>query len=305
MTILKGAEGEIVNQTSQYPIPLYLNQKYVFDILAMMEGGFSQLETIKTTQTEQEDKSRRYSGEVGFKNVFAFLGVSLGTEKTAKGQTGESQEVTKEKVHTPNSLFAQMRKRLHEQKLIVSSKLSETKPGNFVEFNITLRKNPLIDAIESLKSIMQTASIFVEPQQKSKGQRPSENVNKKILEQMDALLNQLNAEGTLDLIGTSVGEERIKVVLTIDRAFLSDPSLSDLISGEYTVLGKVTKVIPQSGEDKVNLLRKTSLGKIQGQLLEQLKKPLKDLQQSDFKIPELITEIEGPAIQVIPIAVFA
>jgi hypothetical protein len=31
---------------NRYPLPLYLNQKYVFDVLSTMEGGFSQLETV-------------------------------------------------------------------------------------------------------------------------------------------------------------------------------------------------------------------------------------------------------------------
>src|SRR5260370_41832887 len=92
-----------------YPAVIYLNQKYVFDILAMMESGFSQLETVKTTQTEQEDKSKRVAGDVGIKNVFSFLGISFSGERATANQSGESHERTAEKVYTPNSLFARRR----------------------------------------------------------------------------------------------------------------------------------------------------------------------------------------------------
>jgi len=102
-----------------------------------------------------------------------------------------------------------------------------------------------------------------------------------------------------------VAEKETKVVLTLDRAFLSDPSLSDLMDGEYTVLGKVSKVIPSDTDDKINLLRKTSLGKLRGPVLEQMKAVFSGPGVEGFNIPEIVTEIEGPAIQVIPIAVFA
>lgn len=294
--------------TNQYPIPLYLNQRYVFDILAMMESGFYQLETIKTIQSEQRDKSTRYSGEIGIKNVFAFLGISFNPERITKGQATDSQETMQERVHTPNSLFAKMRERLYQQELITSSKLSDVKSGDFVEFKILLRKNPLIDALETIKSIGQMALIFDEPKspKRQKGQKMPESTTKKVLEQIDSLLNGLNSDGTFDLIGTSVDETGIKVVLTIDSSFLSNPSLSDLVDGEYAVIGKVTKVISQAGHDKINLLRKTSLGKLDNSLFfEKMKESMEGVQQYGIKLPELITEIKGPAIQLMPIAVFA
>lgn len=63
---------------NKYPIPLYLNQKYVFDLLAMMEGGLSQQATVKTTESGYTEGSTRFSGDIGTKNVFAFLGFSVG-----------------------------------------------------------------------------------------------------------------------------------------------------------------------------------------------------------------------------------
>lgn len=75
----------------------------------MMEGGFSQLETIRSTQTDQEGDTSRYSGSVGVSNVFAFLGISLGADCGSQKGSASSQEVTAERVHTPNSLFEDAR----------------------------------------------------------------------------------------------------------------------------------------------------------------------------------------------------
>lgn len=293
---------------SKFPMPIYLNQKYVFDMLAMMEGGFSQLETIKTTQSEQEDKTRRMSGDIGVTNAFSFLGISLGGERSTKAQTGGEQEVTTEKVHTPNSLFARLRERLHthELGLVETSHFLEVTSGEFVECKVTLRKNPLIDALSSLKSFFELSLVFEDKQQPSKGkiQNQPRNAGNSALAQMQALLNQLNAEGTFDLIGTVIHDEYLQMVLTMDRSFLSDLTLSDLVDGEYTVLGKVTKVILEDSDDTINLLRKTSLGRLQGEFLDKLVNSFEGMDRVGFDLPKIVTRIEGPVIQVIPIAVF-
>ena len=302
-----------------YPLPLYLNQKYVFDLLAMMEEGFSQLQNVKTTEADHADTSRRYSGDLGVKNVFAFLGISLGGERASKNERAGTHEVTAERVYTPNALFTRMREWLYEDVAIVRSQVPQAKPGDFVEFKVTLQKNPLIDALEGILSLMETVSIFQGPQrpgsqssssqkgrvQGGSGPKSAASEQSKMMGQMRELLDQLNAQGTFDLVGTVVGEGGVRVVLTIDRAFLSDPSLSDLVDGEYTVLGKVTKVIGENGGGRINLLRKTSLGRVQASLLKPLTEGLQGVQGAGFDIPELITEVAGPAVQVLRIAIFA
>ncbi len=93
--------------------------------------------------------------------------------------------------------------------------------------------------------------------------------------------------------------------LISDKAFFSDPSLSDLVDGQYTVLGKVVRVLPEGSKEKLNLLRKTGLGKIQTQLLQEMTTKLQGAEAAGFKTPDLAMEIEAPAIQVMPIATFA
>jgi hypothetical protein len=85
-----------------------------------------------------------------------------------------------------------------------------------------------------------------------------------MLEQMSEMMGQLKTGETLDLLASTPAEpDAPRVVLTLDTAYASDPSLSDLIDGEYRVLGKVTRAIPEDGDETINLLRKTSLGRVQ------------------------------------------
>lgn len=313
-----GSRSTRVPINNVYPLPLYLNQKYVFDLLAMMEAGFSQMETVKTTQTEQEDATRRLVGDVGVKNVFALFGITLGGERASKMQAGGAHEVTTERVYTPNALFARMRQWLHEDELIVRSRFASVVPGEFVETQVVLRKNGLIESFQSFLSLIQMAQVFENPQQtqglaqsqsKSRSRVPaganSVGEHDLLTRQIQGLLEQLNGQGTLDLVGSVADEGAMQVVLTLDRAFLGDPSLSDLVDGQYTVLGKVVRVLRADSADTINLLRKSSVGKIQFDVFQKITSELSKIKDVGVALPDLALEVEPPVIQIVPIAIFA
>ncbi|MBI4911139.1 MAG: hypothetical protein HY823_00230 [Acidobacteria bacterium] len=294
-----------------FPICLYLNQKYVFDLLAMMEDGFSFLQNIKSTSSEKEDREKHIESEIGVKNVFAFLGVSLKGGGSKKDQTGQTNETSSERVHTPNSLFGKMRTALYDKGLITVNPRIDIESGTFVELKVTLKKNPMISTLESMAQLFETAIVFidagVESQKhagKSVSNKKSPTENQKILDQMKIILAQLNQGSTIDLLAYPVQGNPFNLVLTIDPSFLSDPRMSDLIDGDYTILGKVSKVI-QNKTETINLLRKTSFGKMNTQMLESFKFPLEKMSESGLQVEELTTEVLGPAMQIIPIAIFA
>lgn len=106
-----------------------------------MERGFSQLESITSRRGGQEETGRGASGEVGFGNVFGLLNVGFGGTRTRHERSDESEEVSAERVHTPNSLFARMRERLFEEGLVKTS-LADPESGAFIELTTRLEKNP-------------------------------------------------------------------------------------------------------------------------------------------------------------------
>ena len=292
---------------NQYPVILYLNQKYALDIMAMMEGGFSQIETQTNTRANQENQSHKVAGGIGLSNFFGLIRMSLDSDSMKSGQQGQTTEVRTEKIHTPNSLFAKMRERLQAESLIRTNDVMGAKTGEFIEFNLTLQKNSLIHAIEIVTSLLQTAVIFAQPQAvKGKKDHPAkEDSSQGVLKQLEKLQEQLNSGDTADLMGIEVRDPEVKIVVTLDRAFLRDSSMSDLIDGEYTILGKVTRIITKDSEASINLLRKTSLGVVQGTVLDQMMEAFSTMQDSGIKVPEVVTEIKGPAVQIIPIAIFS
>lgn len=287
-----------------FPIPLYLNQKYVFDLLAMLEDGFSQIQTLKTLESSSTSSSDNIKGEIGLSNVFAFLGVKLKGETGSSSKDNNQSAIETQKVHTPNSLFAKMIKALDNKELIKKENILSTKTGEFVLFKSTLRKNPIIDNFESYFSLFRLAFSFTDNAYQNKQQKLETQANKKLLEQFDNLLKQLKSEGSLDIISDSTGSEKFKAVLTIDRDYLNDPSLSDIADGEFFVFGKTIKVI-KDGNETINLLRKTSLSKFSDTTLTTMLAGFQSMDEHGLKNADFVTEVKAPVLQVIPIAIFA
>lgn len=330
--------------SSRLPIVVYLNQKYCFDLLAILEDGLIQLETIRTAQSEGRNNSTQASGEIGIKDVFAFVGVKLGGSRTVAEEADFSHESAAEKVHTPNSLFAKVREYLIEEKLLSELNFDSVATGNFVEFRGAFQRNPLIVNLETFVAMMNLASLFDnksteasdqsrnQPSRQSgrrqQGQTRNTNGSPEVISQIKALIEQLNANSNLDLIGR-ICDKIGTAILTVDRSFLAAQSLAELVDGEYTVLGKVTRILRtntvsedslgtnatanldntgRQSTETIELLRNTSLAPLSDEILQQLLTVFDSLQSSGMKIPTIKMEdlrIGSPAIQVVPIAIFA
>ncbi len=81
--------------------------------------------------------------------------------------------------------------------------------------------------------------------------------------------------------------------------------MSDLVDGHFKVLGIVTKSISDES-DSINLLRKTTLSKLPSEFTDSFIDIFKIMREDhDFNIPTPNISIKGPAIQVLPVAIFA
>ena len=291
-------------------LPIYLNQKYVFDLLAILEDGFSQVETIKTGQNNSNSEKDVLKGEVGFSNVFAFLKFGFSADKVHDKTKQLSNEVSKEKIHTPNSLFSRMRSNLLDQKIVVKSDFLNCKPGDFIEIKLSLKKNPLTDILDSYSSIIKMSFHFQDrvnnaPQvSKQKQVLTPKSDAEKNLEKLDLFRNQLKEEGSIDLIGTDTVDGDLQVVMTLDKAFIGEFSLPDITDGHFSVLGKVTNVISKLDAEGVNLLRKTGLSKLNKTFLETIFNSLSNIENVEISNQNIELFIKPPVIQIIPIAIF-
>src|SRR3990170_4076004 len=84
------------SEALRFSIPIYLNQRIVFDLLAIHEMGFSQLRTVKTAGSDVRADKGNVSGELGMSNVFAFLGVSMKASKSQSKSQATQTEISEE-----------------------------------------------------------------------------------------------------------------------------------------------------------------------------------------------------------------
>lgn len=293
-------------------IPIYLNQKVVFDMLASIEDGFSQFSTIQTSVERKTTSSGEASAEIGASNPFALLGIKLkGSLKDEDAEKG-SEMLSQQRVHTPSSLFQKLRSYLYQEKLVKhllnADMLQNLHPGDFIEIEGELSKNPLISAMNSLIEVMELATAFTETElsNQKKGHNKAQSNDKKNIEQLKTILSGLQTENIVDLICRVEYEQSIvNCVLPVYHEYFFNRSMHELTDGSYKIFGKVTKSIPDS-EKSINLLRNTSFSLINESLLDAIFADFQgeDMQSSGLDLPDISTKVYGPAIMILPIAIF-
>lgn len=308
-------DGNVHDQieSSDLPIALYLNQRLTFDLLASLEDGFSHVINIQTTSAGASSTELSGEGKLGFSNVFALVGIEFGGRGARSGRSGQShsESTTEQIVHTPTSLFARLRKELHQlgmvQKVSGASSLSNISHSDFVEFEATLKRNPLDEMFSMFSSMAPLIDLTDQPSpgdpqgsNRRKGTRQQHRKNDSSMkQQVESIYSAFKNDKSQDFIA-ELGE--VNVVLTTDQAYFIDPTMNDVIDGQFRVFGKTTRVLPNGGDDTINLLRRTPFGKFIHQV--------PDFQDafSEFEklgLGSMEPEIQGPAMQVIPIAIFS
>lgn len=283
-------------------IPVYLNQRIVFDLIAMLQGGISTVTQIRAAEANSEKSGGTVKAGFGLGEALSsLLKIDLSGEKVGEKTNSSDRQVSEERVHTPASLLFTLRQLLLDKKLVkVDSDDTLYASGDIVEFEASLRRNPIIETMDAFAGMLDMASIFNEPQKKS-GQG---NSYQKIKAQMEKFAESMKTGNSIDLT-TDKLSSGYKAVITIDAGYLNDPTMADLVDGQFHVLGKVIKCVVDADES-VSLLRKSAVSKLPpATLITAFSQLVATTTEQGFALPEIKWEVNGPAIQVIPIAIFA
>jgi len=295
---------------SELIIPVYLNQRAVFDLIAMLQGGISTVTRISASESQADKDLQQYGATFGLNKAFSTLlkiDLSGGRKKTTEASSGIQK--SEERVHTPASMFQALRENLIDSgDLKIVDSEYQPKVRDFIEFSAQLRKNPIIQTMDTFVGLMEMAILFSgEPAKKTKkGQGKSHKIdeNKIIKKQMEQFLESLKTGDTVDIVSNEL-VCGFKAVITLEQEFLNDPNMSDLVDGQFNVLGKVIRVI-DSEDDAISLIRKTAMSAMPENIMKEAFSNLSALANGQgFNIPALELEISGPVIQVLPIAIFA
>ena len=286
-------------------IPVYINEKIVLDMLAILEDGFSMVSQVNYTEQRESSSAQKVEAGISTSSILSkLLKINMGSELSHTGNNGEKEITAKEKVHTNVSLLSKFRGFLSDNKLLKTEfNVSEMQVGDFIEFEGELQKNPLINYMDIFVDIFRMANIFAEkPQLGNKTQaRTQQQQENETVKQIKSFAEELKHSGTIDFILTdSVGT----VVLSAQEQYLANDNVSEIIGGRFKVLGKVIAICHDETEE-IDLLRKTTLSILPEELLNQVFSGFNSPETARFNLPTLVTKIVGPALIVIPVAIYA
>ena len=282
-------------------VPIYLNQKIVFDLLASINNGLAQVTKLKTSSNIEAGISGGLESELGNKNIFTLLGVNL----KGKLESGKNQEQEQEKIHTPASLFNCLKGELFKQKMVKKvrgeEEFNNLQSGDFVEVEGLIKLNPLVKIMSNMTNMMELAVIM---QGDGTGKNAKKEIleNKKIIGQMQAFTDSLQENGMVDLICETNGNFSFSSVIPVYRDYFFNGNMNEIMEGRFRVMGKVTKV--SCGEEKIDLLRNTGFTLFNENLLKEMLSAFNADNNKDINTGDIQTSISAPAVLIIPIAIY-
>lgn len=144
-------------------VPVYLNQKFVFDLLAMLQDGISTVTTVTQSSADSVTDQNRVSAGFGLGAALSTLiKVGVSGDMSSQNSSDESTTSTEERVYTPASLFFRLRNLLNQKGYIQSTFENFPRPGDFIEFEGSLRRNPMIETLDTFYEIGELATSFNE-----------------------------------------------------------------------------------------------------------------------------------------------
>lgn len=277
-------------------IPIYLNTKIVFDMLATIEDGFAEVKNIQTSKSKNQEEDAE--ANIGTNNLFAFL--SVGIRGNHKVENNNEQTVAEERTHTPVSLFQKLKKQLDDEKLIKRD-INDAVIGDFIEFQGTLKTNPVIDILSGIKELMILANLFSDNKGKQNQSKKEKLMSdSKFNTQIEGLINGLQAGGKKDIVCVN---DTMKIVLPTDENYFLNNNMSEVTDGNYKILGKVIQICKENGE--ISLLRNTVFSKLQIEKMNEFEELFNDPALKQFIGEDgLSTKVKAPVAMIIPIAIY-
>jgi uncharacterized protein YjgD (DUF1641 family) len=291
---------------NQLMIPVYINEKIVLDMLAIIEDGFSTVSQVSYSDHKENSNAQKIEAGVSTSAsiLSKLLKIDLKGELSHSGNCGETENTTKEKVHTNVSLLSKFRAFLTDANILKSGfDISNMKIGDFIEVEGELQKNPLINCMDIFVDMLRMADIFAEkPQLNAKTQAKAQKQQQdETMKKIKSFASELKHSGTVDFI---LSDSAGTVVLSAQEQYLSNDNISEILGGHFKVLGKVIAICADKTES-IDLLRKTTLSILPHDLLADMFLCLQNEDMKQYNLPELKTEISGPAVIVIPVAIYA
>ncbi len=318
MTTYDDNEGQPA--TTPY-FPYYIDEDMVTSFLATVEGGLSIAE--KVSQTIATAKQRNLSGAVGVSANVPFIAKGDGSGTAGRSSESASEEIWEiERHHTLISLFNLLRDQLLDHGIVRSMRddpEAHVEVGDIVEFDGSIRNNAFAELKELwetyllMRPVLDNAGVAEKatptrrssknpqiPKHTRKPSKPASQEEEMVQLIVDMSSKGLESSGLLDVHIDTGHRVYSSVVLTLRAEHAPAQSIAFSNGSKCTVIGKITGI---SDEDTaIKMYRRSGLRFFPIDLMEEVFKPLYDLPNLEVDLD--MVGVPGPAIQVLPLAIF-
>ena len=294
-----------VGEYEEIIVPFYLNQRIVYDTLAIINDGFTELYNVSNANNNSNLTEGMISAKLDTSgNPLTFMSANIGSEVRNNRSNENKQKEEFKKIHTPTSLFSKIYKYLCKYKMLKriekAEDINKLQCGDFVEFHTKLTVNTIEEMFRKMEKMCNIGEIFIsfaEQNKKIKGPNVYKDIGKKIGDLIKFL--DIQNERIKYLVGKIENKD---IVIKIDKNNIIDADYDQINNGDFRIIGKVLEIVAEG--KKVSLNRESVLGLIKEEGLQPMKEAFKGLGNTMFEIPEeIIDEIEGKTIIVIPIVI--
>lgn len=301
-------------------VPIYIDVNALLDLLASIEGGFSLVEKVTTSNitatVTDKSLSSKMGTEFGIPNVLSLLKIRFGTSLSSTKQSESNELKEAERYHTYGSLLYKLRSFLDNRRLV--KRVSESddiwnsiQSSDFVEVRGVFRPNPLVDSLEMIDrligifQVLASSGLMSFTDSSGKFSYRGQN-DKKLMKQIrqfiKGILLDVEKEDIRTFIIETTEQYQFTTVAMLFIDYLRDSSMTEISHKEYRLFGKVVRKIEKETNESIDLLRGTGLGGMGKDILDELWNAFNQIE--GMNLPKIESEIFGPALEVVPIAIF-
>ena len=295
-------ENESKKFVTDFILPLYLNQRFVYDILAIKNDGFTEFFEIKDKIGNSNEQDANIKATLGTNNDFALIQANLDGEINTKTSNDNNNEKSYKKTHTPTSLFMQVYQYLNENKKITKlenlSDIDTVDSGDFVEIKSNIELNTIVEFFETLDKVIDITEAFSSfssiDSKKTIKRSPLSNMKKPIENTLKALVNENNNVK----YGICTLEEK-ELVVKLNKDYFINSDYSEIKNGKFKIIGKVLEIIPEG--ESILLNRENAVGLYNPNTFKEVKESLNSIPNINFQ--EFKDTVQGKTIVIMHIAI--
>lgn len=320
--------------------PLYLDVPMMVSFLAYLQGGVTWTEEEARRSADTNEASGKMSGGFKFPLAALFgmdlrAEAAAATTRDASIESTATRHHTVASLF--NALYQYLHEDDQVISLSDASQLASLRPGQLVEVTGEYLGNPLAAVLDMLQQLLPYVEENEEadsdtpsspprsiPRAKRKGgprtpprMPDTEEITQQFVQAAVQSLQETQAKAqeqgkramkrmAEDMRLAPVHDllirvnDQLRAVLTVSSDFYSDTTSEYLRAGEFTALGKVTRVLRE--DQVINLTRRTVLGVAGEKVVQELMGHVNNAEEFDLKVEDPI--IKAPAVQILPMAIF-